>query len=209
VESPEESSILGILKEQRLLTELDDLLREATEGFRSVDADPTKPITFGFVATLAVADLVRIPLHRARRERTSAFQALDDPPLARATGKAASTAQSRYDARQNFAGAVWHGLASALRASLIQRELARSDREDSSSSVYAANVAGSIFKKIDSYIDLYTSADREVLREAGILNAAEMVDPDHKEGHGPLSEHRSKSRSGKFGFMTKGLRRAA
>lgn len=160
--------------------ELDGSLRaiagRARALFEAVDADQTRRLTFGFVATLAVADLTARPLKEVKEGRSSLLKRLQDEALEAAMQRARATATQRESAGRGFGGLVWDAIADALVAVMAERHLLP-DRPAADDRVGAGSASETMFVGIDRCMRAYSEAAPDALEAAGLTGPVRMSDP--------------------------------
>ena len=155
--------------------QLRNLLDEAKAGFEAVEPDLVKELVFGFTATLAVAELAKVPLANSEAKGTTLFLDLTPRQLAEARRRAEAVATSRYASGRAFGGATWHIIANGLFALEIERK-GQVARDGETGGENRTPTARAIFAGVDRYIQKYVTAPPDLLERAGIAGAAKIVD---------------------------------
>lgn len=174
----EEDAVARLLQEQRAMGLVDQVLKNATPVFDTIDATSKNQLMCGFTAALATSQLSGTPLAKVRESGTVTLQGLEGESLAVAMRTAAATSRSRTQAGQQFAAAVWGLLANALVCRATGRDLqgAAPKGESSHGATYAMNASTALLERLGRYIHQYAAASAEELRKVG-LDGARIVDP--------------------------------
>lgn len=146
----------------------DRLIAASSDAFTQLETDRGRSLTFGIHAIVVISTLARMSFRNARDARSGAVSTLEGPALDEARRVAGKTAEDRMAVREAFASMVWRLFYEAFTA------LQAAERGDAR---YREG-ATSVFAGIDRFIDCYASASNADLKQAGVLTAARMLDPD-------------------------------
>src|SRR5262245_10155759 len=106
------------------------IMRKSFDAFSAINQDPQRCLMAGFVAAFATAQLTDIGIAQVRESATSELRQLTGATLGAARARALRTADSRYAANRNEAGAIWHLLGNALLLSEAEKMVARERAAD-------------------------------------------------------------------------------